>query len=507
VKTNATTGGSDPPAAPAAHSPAAALAPGFERLATWTLAERLAGNETTDALRSAHMWQFNPETRIHRESLETLRRTSDSFLRMLTSLPGLPSSGGARAIRELSLIEPEIRAVAAVLTLASMGSAGDSSEFHRLDEWLVSPVTSKVTYPSRPSELRIEGAGAASAAFDAAIDGSESDVADLELWQQWIDPSAVEHVDALFKFAQYADEGVRRGRDAIAARAGDGSQNEVSDAQLSLLSSELDAALGDLGKMVGLAAVKQEVETLSNVLKVQRARRAEDLPVASMSHHLVFLGPPGTGKTTVARIVGRIYSSLGLLRKGHVVEAARQDLVGEYIGQTAPKTDALIDKALDGVLFIDEAYTLTSGGAQDFGTEAIATLLKRMEDDRARLVVIVAGYEREMHDFLQANPGLESRFGRRISFPSYDDDELLQIVTGIFGQGQYRLDTSATDRVKAAIAALQRGPTFGNARAARNFAEATISNQANRLAGGTPTREDLITITGDDVPEDFSNDA
>ena len=174
--------------------------------------------------------------------------------------------------------------------------------------------------------------------------------------------------------------------------------------------SKKEDYIKELNSLIGLSRVKKEVESLRNFVIVQKQREQNGLKTTSVSYHCVFSGSPGTGKTTVARIVAGIYKDLGILKKGHLVEVQRSDLVGEYVGQTAPKTNAKIDEALDGVLFIDEAYTLAQGDKNDFGAEAIATLLKRMEDDRERLVVILAGYDNEIKQFIDMNPGLQSRF-------------------------------------------------------------------------------------------------
>ena len=185
----------------------------------------------------------------------------------------------------------------------------------------------------------------------------------------------------------------------------------------------------ELDELIGLEQVKEEVHSLANFVKIQKQREKKGLKIPKMSLHLVFTGSPGTGKTTVARIVARIYKDLGVLKKGHTVETDRSGLVANYVGQTATKTNAIVDSALNGVLFIDEAYALvpTANKNNDYGQEAISTLLKRMEDDRDRLVVIVAGYTNEMKRFIDSNPGLQSRFNRYINFPDYTSGELCDI--------------------------------------------------------------------------------
>ena len=251
----------------------------------------------------------------------------------------------------------------------------------------------------------------------------------------------------------------------------------------------------ELQKLIGLQSVKKEVETLSNFVKIQQSRAEKGLKATSVSYHCVFTGNPGTGKTTVARIVANIYKELGVLKKGHLVETDRSGLVAEYVGQTAVKTNKVIDRALDGVLFIDEAYSLVSGGQNDFGIEAISTLLKRMEDDRDRLVVILAGYSNEMQTFINANPGLQSRFNRYIEFPDYSADELVQIFEFNLTKNEYTI----TDDAKAALTAYlnkvvaTKDERFGNARFVRNLFEKTIERQANRLAQEKQLTAEMLT--------------
>src|SRR5262250_291432 len=202
---------------------------------------------------------------------------------------------------------------------------------------------------------------------------------------------------------------------------------------------EYHSAIEELNGLIGLSIVKREIETLANVVRVQKMREAHGLNVPTMSLHLVFTGNPGTGKTIVARLLGRIYKGLGVLASGHVVEVERRDLVAGYVGQTAIKTMAVISKSLDGVLFIDEAYTLAKRSENDYGQEAIDTLLKAMEDNRDRLVIVVAGYSQRMREFIESNPGLQSRFNKYIEFPDYTTEELIKIFEKFVAQNQYLL--------------------------------------------------------------------
>ena len=258
-----------------------------------------------------------------------------------------------------------------------------------------------------------------------------------------------------------------------------------------------------LEALIGLAPVKNEIMALANFVKIQKQRVDAGMKAVPVSYHCVFTGNPGTGKTTVARNVAGIYRDLGVLAKGHLVETDRSGLVAEYVGQTAVKTNKVIDDAIGGVLFIDEAYTLAQAGGNDFGMEAIATLLKRMEDDRSRLVVILAGYSGEMETFIEANPGLRSRFNRYIDFPDYSVEELVRIFMSLAESNEYDCDDGlASELPKVMLKTIrQKDENFGNARFVRNLFEKSIQKQAIRLSKVAPiTNKMLRTLTADDLP-------
>ena len=258
-----------------------------------------------------------------------------------------------------------------------------------------------------------------------------------------------------------------------------------------------------LDDLIGLDSVKKEVETLSNFIKIQQTRAAKGLKTSAVSYHCVFTGNPGTGKTTVARILAKIYKNLGVVSKGHLVETDRAGLVAEYVGQTAVKTNKIIDSALDGVLFIDEAYSLIGGGESDYGKEAIATLLKRMEDNRDRLIVILAGYTKNMKDFIDSNPGLQSRFNRYIEFPDYSADELLQIFEANMKKYEYHFGEGAKEELQRYFEneVANKDANFGNGRLVRNVFEKTLERQANRLAREVNLSTDKLSqIEIEDLP-------
>lgn len=276
-------------------------------------------------------------------------------------------------------------------------------------------------------------------------------------------------------------------------------QNEKSEQTYPMLKSNYQI---ELKSLIGLSSVKKEIETLTNFIKIQKEREAKGLKVSQPSYHCVFTGNPGTGKTTVARIVAGIYKELGVLKNGHLVETDRSGLVAEYVGQTAVKTNKIVDSALDGVLFIDEAYSLIAGSENDYGKEAIATLLKRMEDNRDRLVVILAGYTVEMQDFINSNSGLQSRFNRYIEFPDYSAEELYEIFELNTKKFDYSISDAVIEKLKVFFnnSVKNKDSNFGNARFVRNFFEKALESQANRLAKETNlTTEKLTEISVEDI--------
>jgi Holliday junction resolvasome RuvABC ATP-dependent DNA helicase subunit len=306
------------------------------------------------------------------------------------------------------------------------------------------------------------------------------------------------------------DEEEQRPKPAAAepawAGAGAGTRDKSTGArtgaeQRAAASSD-NGPLAELEGLVGLDSVKREVTGLINVNKMAQRRLELGLPMPPMNGHLVFAGPPGTGKTTVARLYGAVLAELGILKQGHIVEVSRSGLVAQIIGGTAIKTTEVFEKAVGGVLFIDEAYTLTNqsgGSGPDFGQEAVETLMKLMEDHRDEIVVIVAGYSEQMNQFLESNPGMASRFARTVEFPNYEVSELITIVQGLCAKHYYELEDSALEALTRYFEDISKGPTFGNGRVARSIFETMISNQASRLATSSGDTEALNRLVAEDV--------
>lgn len=328
------------------------------------------------------------------------------------------------------------------------------------------------------------------------------------------DPLFDEYATVLYRFATIvakADNSVSEDEENTLKEIYQITHNPISEEdnkfiQISKVNEKesLEDVLNELDTLIGLDTVKQEVKSLINYIKIQKEREKVGLKSSQISYHCVFTGSPGTGKTTIARIVAKIYLHLGILKKGHLVETDRSGLVAEYVGQTAVKVNKTVDSALDGVLFIDEAYSLVGENKDDFGKEAVATLIKRMEDDRDKLIVILAGYTDEMKGFIDTNPGLKSRFNRYIQFDDYSPTELVAIFKLNCSKLSYVLTDDANKKLLEIMTAAftNRNKSFGNGRFARNIFEKTIEKQANRIASlPILTKEILITISIDDLPE------
>ena len=316
---------------------------------------------------------------------------------------------------------------------------------------------------------------------DSESEADESDEVDEDDAEDYDDEEEIDEEESTDNEYNSEDEHEVEDEDA---EEGDGEYEGEDENDENVDDDDDTDPMEELNAMIGLESVKREVAELKDFLELQKARQEHGLKATSITNHLVFTGNPGTGKTTVARIVARLYHQMGIIKSNKCVEAERSKLVAEYIGQTAIKTNELINTALDGVLFIDEAYTLAGGDENDFGHEAVATLLKRMEDGRDRLVVIVAGYTDEMRQFIDLNPGLKSRFTRTIEFPDYTADELAEIFFKKAEDDEYvctpKIKEAVVDAMNTIVA--NKGKDFGNGRVARNFFEEAQRKLAKRIA-------------------------
>ena len=363
-----------------------------------------------------------------------------------------------------------------------------SGVLHRARTWLDAPSPLfglLVTLDSR------EGSHFAWRYHDLALELAEAVIA-LDGYRSPAEATAVDRWRGTL-VGQLQAAGLTRRHPTPAHRVGDPPAARTADPDLTELLAELEA-------MIGLEPVKRQVRQVTNLLNVQRLRSQRGMARPRSSHHLVFTGNPGTGKTTVARLLASIYQALGVVSSGHLVETDRAGLVAGYVGQTAKRVDAVVEEARGGVLLIDEAYSLVRGGPSDFGQEALDALVKRMEDHRGDLVVIVAGYPEEMDDFLDANPGLRSRFPTVIHFPDYHDTELVAIFEHCCRIDDYDPTPGALEAVGRGLAGVERGRGFGNGRLARTmFERATLAHAARIVGISDPSDTDLRSLTAADV--------
>ncbi|BBF42055.1 AAA ATPase, central region [Lachnospiraceae bacterium KM106-2] len=341
---------------------------------------------------------------------------------------------------------------------------------------------------------------------------------------RFIDPMAVrQHLNSRYIFKKISDQDIIpdenkfgptvseiREEAKVSAEAPTKQEEKDTSEQAMECKSKLalDELLEELDSLIGLKEVKEQVNTLINLIKVRNMRKDYDMPNMDMTFHMVFTGNPGTGKTTVARLIAKIFKELGLLSKGTLTEVDRSSLVAGYVGQTAIKVTEVVNKALGGVLFIDEAYALAThnAGGNDFGTEAIDTLVKMMEDHREDLIVIVAGYKEEMQQFLDANTGLVSRFNKFIEFKDYTSEELLEILNVMANKSGFCLDDKTQEICLAYFKEFnpEKLKKYGNARGVRNSFESMVLKQANRIVTLTdPTKEQLSLITTEDLPDEI----
>ncbi len=370
-------------------------------------------------------------------------------------------------------------------------------------------VTGRKSFLDEPSELLEvlltadgrDGSNLASVYYDRALSIAFA-IASIDQLASPVELAAIESFRGRILDRISATKGVDRQQAAHDAGAPAATSDAATDTERDLPPVRpVDEVLAELDSLIGLDAVKAEVKLVADLTRVQLLRAERGLPVLDQSRHLVFSGNPGTGKTTVARLLAEIYRSLGVVDVGHLVEVDRSGLVAGFVGQTAPKVVAAFDEADEGVLLIDEAYSLVRGSESDFGREAIDTIVKLVEDRRDRIVVIMAGYPDEMEQLVSANPGLRSRFPKSIHFPDYTADDLIAIFRMQCEKGGYIPTDEAIEAVRGHLDAVPRDKGFGNGRVSRNLFEAAVARQASRIVEiDDPTDVDLTTLDASDIP-------